>query len=497
MLENRDNPANNYWMGNSADFTDAANWTDGRPTSDDQLFFVGSYGGIPPGSGLPPLPTGNPNTSTTFVAGPYSGHYFPNSYAGIHLISGYAATLGIDFDITFGDYEHAGGATNTPNRNVTITGQFNWTGGTVNSSAYAGEYRLQSGLLGTANPAGNTVSLGSAFRIMQNVNTLLGSTLQMFRGTYNLTNGYGFEVESGGLLNLNPVPKEGVVSPPPPTTKSEITINGQQNPPNNKGRVTVKQGGMCVVKPVERTTENKDWDAEVEFVGETPRLLNFDAVSITDRSVLKFIPTEGDNEGQNGGYIQNSFGINPVIRTLIEAGCTLDCGGKTKVEINDGVFELTERRSNGQPEATQPDITVKSEAAPVAVFIDTDATLRHKGSDTLLLVPLTLKINSSTVALKCFGTLELYAHKSDYASDQIEAVGEVLFGVGTNSTVRMKWFVDNISNPGYADYWVLVKSTGDEITNTPAFDPPPMDFPEYLIPGVSPDKKQFRVLPVW
>ncbi len=210
VLERRENPANNYWLGVNDDFTRPENWSEGLPEEGHDLYFVGNLGG-PGGPGIPLPPGANGNTSTTFVEGiyflppPYGlpSHNFPSKYASIHIVENYAGTLTMPFDIEFGGYTQTCGSTSNPGTNLTVTGTFSWAGGSINTSATAGELRLEgvpSGHIGFA-----TEPIDSGSKIVLKGNAANIGTGASIRGTLTLRNGVGIDVLTGCVLELGDI----------------------------------------------------------------------------------------------------------------------------------------------------------------------------------------------------------------------------------------------------------------------------------------------------
>lgn len=224
LLENREVPTVNYWLGGTGLFTDAGNWSDGVPTSGDDLIFDGTLvqsefpnfglsssefesvgdlgeGGHSAPPSPPPPPVFNSNLGVTFVSN--AG----NVYNSIHLRNSYTGTVTIPLNVTFGGFEQTTGdikQSNTPEMGTqteayTITvdgsianggeaGDFVWTGGTLNSGVNAGVVSIVAVPTATiGNGTDTSYSLGSDLK-------LLDGTVLSASGNIVLSNEAGLEI---------------------------------------------------------------------------------------------------------------------------------------------------------------------------------------------------------------------------------------------------------------------------------------------------------------
>jgi hypothetical protein len=492
-LGDRINPADNVWLGPIDSFTTANYWSLQRlPLPDDTLVFRAPASG----QGNPPLPpTPGSTASVTFASLTPPPPYAPetkDTYAGVRIEGGYTGTLTIPFDLKFGGYTQECGNTSTPGTNVTVTSTFSWTGGNLNTSSTAGEYRIQTPL-GVIDPNGNMVGTGSTIAIQKNAASQLGSSLQVKPGTIDLTNVVQIIVDDACRINLNPAPKK---PSDPPTIPGEIVLNSNPATPDEDGTVYVRRGGYCEIKADSRPPANTDL-ARVTFSGSSAQLRNDGIVYVQDRAWLKFAPAAGTTGG-----IRQTDGLAPIPpRMSIQAGCVITCTGQANVRILVGTLKLEELWASGQPVANQPAVTIEAACNTPAVTIGANAILTREDPTPQVPVKLNIK-GAATVSLQCDGTLELYAKKSEYLNDKITTDGRVVFG--SAAKIGMKWFNNNESFPVYdPPPWTLIESTYVDlggvltaISGNPTFIYLPLNPPyELLVAGVSSDNKKYQVQP--
>ena len=111
-------------------------------------------------------------------------------------------------------------------------------------------------------------------------------------------------------------------------------------------------------------------------------------------------------------------------------------------------------------------------------------------------MPLKLEITGGDISLKCEGTIELYAKRTETKNDTITATGQVV--LTSDSTLQMKWFDGSGSLPTLFSFWTLIKSTyggaGAAITADNNFIYPPYSGSELLTYGLTNDNKILRVV---
>ncbi len=446
-LEKRENPAVIGWLGYTSSYIDPANWDLLRlPQAGDILDFSGPNSG----SGDPPLPPSGSNTSTTFAQGlvypptPNAPVTLPDNYYGIRIRDNYSGTLTIPFHIKFGEYTQECGNTSTPGKNVTIDGSFSWTGGHLNTSATAGEYRI-SVPLGVMNPNGGSVSSGSTIRIQANSAGIAGA-VEMLAGDYTMRIGQSIIVQDESILRIKaPVPRN--LPPPPPPIPGKITVNFEEDGLDKNGELKVDGDSICEVMAKERGESTLP--ARVELKAKEPKLTNYGVVKIMDTSELLFVP----ESGEGGGLHQNS--ADAV--TQIEAGCQITCQHLGKVYIEKGRFELREvRGGDNEPLAEQPDVTIKGpdiEHDYAALQLDPGTFLKRAD------VGPSKKINLRIVGhLLNSGTIEMYASPIANRNDTIEATGRVLLDDQV-SILEVKWFDETGDVRAIGSEWTLITST--------------------------------------
>jgi hypothetical protein len=344
---------------------------------------------------------------------------------------------------------------------ISVAQTLTWTGGTINSNTVTGKLDLKPHASGLIAPTDEgTVNLGSTLTLLGDAINLFGSALTIDNGTVNLNRGKGFVVQKGSKINFAPVPKT--------TLGYSIKIDGKPDNPDDEGYLKIEDGGEGEIKAKNRPANNPTGKAVVEFKGKTPVLVNLGRLELVDRVDLQFLP---DGDGQGQGLQQNDDDTTAFVPVLdIEAGCFITCTKKTRVVITGGTVALTERRAAGVAEANQPSITITAGAeANGALVIAKDATLKR--SDVTPQRRITLDITGADLSLRCAGTLDLYAMKSEDKNDKIVASGKVEFTDDTK--VKLTWFESDTGGlRGVNSTWELVKAgypgPGDAINQTPA-----------------------------
>jgi hypothetical protein len=240
MLESLDArvvPAAYFWTGAvSSDATNILNWNDGTrvplslPDADDDVTI---------GYGSRDCDGLVSNGSAT-------------SFLSLHILSGYSGTVTLGESLSVGVYEQTGAALSQPTsgRDLTVTNEFTWTGGTLNSSNYLANVTLD-GATGLIEPAGGgTVNLGSNFKLSNS------AVATMKEGTINITNdGMVFEVNQNCGMMADPgLNKEIVVAASPGLTlgpdiqiKAGAWVEVRSGTYSNDGRVE-NHGGKFTLK---------------------------------------------------------------------------------------------------------------------------------------------------------------------------------------------------------------------------------------------------------
>ncbi len=176
------------WIGSvSTDATDLSNWSISGASS-----APGSTANLIFGSSAQRNCVGLVSTGTSFAV--------------VTLADNFAYTASLGEDLTFGNFTLAGGAISQPDANsdLTVTGAFNWTGGTLNSSEYLSTFTITgetaTGLFAPA--SAGTVWLGSNFSLED------GAVATMEEGTIEL-NKDGIELCTATRASLNFDPESG------------------------------------------------------------------------------------------------------------------------------------------------------------------------------------------------------------------------------------------------------------------------------------------------
>ena len=196
-----------------------------------------------------------------------------------------------------------------------------------------------------------------------------------------------------------------------------------------------------------------------------------------------------EEDGFNHGFKQTDN--KAVLR--MESGTTIDCQRHTQVSIAGGTLELAQVGTG-----VQKDIRIEENSQfndkPLAwafakLVIGSSGTLKRAENPT---VPVALRVDGE---FYMFGTLEMYANRTEISNDQIIATYRVT--LGDVSTLRMKWFDNTGSLPPLLSYWTLIKSeyTGllPAISNSSHFVPPSLLIGEVLTPLLAENNTELRV----
>lgn len=433
-LEARDNPANNYWLCVDHDFTAAYNWTDGRPTADDHLYFDGGYS----------------DASTGFFVGykylgPYatpSTHFFSSTYAGLHLVNGYDGVITFQSDTSFGVYEQTCGTTTGGSNplTTTVTGTLTWTGGTINSHpTVAGAFNLAAGATGLIAPTnGGTVDLGSTLTLLGNEEEEEGSTLTVKRGTVNLNNGDGFRVMPLSRLNLQ------AKSGPTGFVKLKGVKQGLDKP------VIVSENATWVVETDGRAAGDTSPSTVLLEMAGVGVFGNQGITTVRDRTEL-LIRGAGDADG---GYSQ--FDKNTAV-TNLEAGSMISTFGGRNVVINRGTLNIQTLEVNGQPVAVQP--------AAIISNVDQNG---NRGTALIMMEDTILKMGGARYNrllvrgdFETDGETRLAVSRTSDESDKVIVTGDVTMAP-TRAKLTLRWGAPAapLTVP-VPTVWLLIESTGE------------------------------------
>jgi hypothetical protein len=320
-------PALFTWVGSGsgsgAEFDTLTNWTqDGGaatriPAAGDDLHFMSSLSG-----------------NCADMHGPSSG-----AYASVNLVGGYASTVTLESGFTTETLTMtaAGAAFSQPasGTDITVTEEFQWTRGTLNSSSYLSTLILDGATANIAPastmgfpPPPGTVYLGS------NITLTNGTVATMREGTIEITN-EGMEIDVGDDCQMNVDPGTG--------KKTEITGDvetGETLKIRATGAVRVWSGTFDVVKgKVENdgeftlktgTTATIQWNGNVGFT----RAYRQDSgvTQLYDGSLLKLTGTNID--------------------VVIAGGKLMTVGGDATIEGDLTVSGLAEVLINSGPNET-------------------------------------------------------------------------------------------------------------------------------------------------
>jgi hypothetical protein len=177
-LDGRVVPSANYFLG--GDSFNSADWSAGHyPTYGDDVIFDGSY---------------TSDNCTLSPIGPFNS---------VQLVNGYTGTVTYTSLMSAGSLVLEGGTLNpnSPGRDISVTQDFTWTGGTLNGTSYASALTV-SGSTATATIAptsGGTVNLGSTLNLSGGTVATIGA------GTLNITkDGVNFNVNANSGMLVDP-----------------------------------------------------------------------------------------------------------------------------------------------------------------------------------------------------------------------------------------------------------------------------------------------------
>lgn len=522
-LERRENPADFWWAPvNGLSATTANNWMMGPntpyarwttlPDYDDHLYFQSSNGGdydcniplwaIPGGeSPPPPPPPGAPD------------------FAGLHTVNGYTKTVNIQRSPKIGTVELTSGtiAQSDPAQitlgngggTISVSSLFTWTGGNLNSGSsapYLGYLNLLPAAVGNVTPTAEeatttgTVNLGSSIILLSDTTTQTGSTLSLNEGYYNFNCQVDVQVRDWSTLKIKaPVPKparpNGKITLHQGDVKKDLTKDMKEN-----GVFTNDPEGTITIDTDGKRNFTTNEQAPVEFTADVPKLTNFGKVVISDLVKVSFIPSPG-KDGLGGGLEQkmwkqpNGF-FTGGQKLSIEAGCEIDCQGKTNILLDGlGFLFLTERKDSvGVPLAEQGDILISAMGADEGVRIKQPVTMRHV--DGKVAIP--LKINGT---FYCDGSIEMYAARDTVGtygvSDKITVKKQIVFG--NDADLKVSWLGTGAGS-AFGNSWTLVFSEyvdpnglNAAITGLPTFIPPDATAPDLPVMYRTPDDTELHM----
>lgn len=355
MLEAREVPAINVWIGASDSFNTAAYWTDGVPTADDTLVFTGPTSPPPSPPGGPPLPPIPPP--------PYSQQSvtFPTtssqSYAGIEIKDGYTGTVTFPVSLSFGSYTQTTGSTaQYTETTLTVTSTFNWTGGAVNATTNIATYHLTAVPLGIIGNDSSSLTSGSKIVLDKNV-AGIGSSVQQ-AGVLSVVNGMWTEVLENSLLQMKQI--QAVLPPGGNKPKNDhiVVKKGELQTFDGEtikslkveagGKVSISAKGLKVTDKVPGTNEGVYvTDGEITLAGGA----NLEATNdvYMNKGKLLGVP-DGDKDTFEEITITGGLSISDVTVRLTPANVT----DYTKLivtktaSMNNGTFEVGVKGNSNQ-----------------------------------------------------------------------------------------------------------------------------------------------------
>ena len=211
--------------------------------------------------GQPPPPPGLPDGDDELIFGPMAFNSrdcdnltsATDSFATVRIQSGYNGTVALGEALTFGVFDLASGAIAQPTSgtDLSITGAFTWTGGTLNNTPTEAAVRLTGavGIISAGN--GNTIATGSALTLDAGANIAIGA------GTVDFSNGSPLTVDNGTLTITAPANESVAFTGPEGSYidgKAKIELKAQGNllirnidfAPKN--RLFVNNGGNLTIK---------------------------------------------------------------------------------------------------------------------------------------------------------------------------------------------------------------------------------------------------------
>lgn len=486
-LEARDLPAGYWWSPVVSEYsTDRVNWLKGPgtpyaryaayenlPGPSDDLHFSGGvsnadcvippYGGSPPAPLPPPPPYSPPSPPSPPVSPPPPAHpgdvfnsiKLEGGYSGsvvlardlqvniLQVGSGYLAQK-YDYDLTASGNTHAG--------DLTVSGDFLWTGGSMNAGPRAptynslivpGTFNLAATATGLAQPTdGGTVELGYSVVMQGDEASQTGSTLSMTGGTFEMHNATSILAEGYSTLNLiaisydtaDPVPSlkiDGVDNTEAnvkvaPKAKAVVTSTRGSGDPDNVGTaiVTGKKGG---------TFENSG------------------ATEITNRTTLQINSSPAD---ENGDYTQKAAANQGQVvpATTLETGSAVSCGTvASSFIVETGKLNITNRTPGGS--ATVDGIaviTARDVALWAGAVIDMLGTRYN-----------TLRIEGK---FGYMGEIRMQISTTQDKADLIQVTGKITV-TKTTAKLTLNWGNPNTTLTLYQRNWLLIESVNDIISD--------------------------------
>lgn len=351
FLDDRCVPAALTWTTGAGtnDFYDRFDWVvtgtnttpQNGPVAGDDLTYDGSVSSADcPNLGVLQI---GPGGGGTGPAGPAVGESSGTGLHSLSLINGYGGTVSIvaalqveSFTLSAGDTGAISQPSGYPGNDLTVTGSFTWTGGTLNSTPSYATVNIYGGGTITLPGDGLTLTTGSTLNF-GNPDTS-GNTLM----TTNIS-GSGTLLLNGQNPNaINTNAGAGVL------VASELTSPGKLKGVNNGKTLTISpksywgyigngQGGLGAVAELDVAVVN---NGGYFFVGTTGgQAVGAQAVpNLPANAGLSTVTLTINSGATTFGYTQQTSG-NGVFE--INAGCTVDVSQTKGVSVSAGSVQLT------------------------------------------------------------------------------------------------------------------------------------------------------------
>jgi hypothetical protein len=428
---------------------------------------------MPPPPGVPPPPV-SPPPPPVHAGDVFNSFTSQDGYAGsvelgrdlqVNLLewnSGYLAQKNAT-DLYQSGNTHAG--------DLTVSGEFLWTGGGINYGPRApvhngnivpGKFNLAATATGLAEPTnGGTVQLGSSVTLVASSSDS-GSRLDMLRGAYEIWAGNGLTAENKSNLIMKA--EQGAVG--------KLILKGKTNGGQGDWRVLVHEGATAEVTTTRPAESEQQGTVELdpgEGQGGT-FFFTSGTTTIHNRTVLLLKATGVDGSGN----FRQSAGV-----TNLQAGSHISTEGKGSVSVFAGSFLVKNLMAGTSPAAVQPDAVV---TAPDGMLLSLDATLSMPDPKFN-----TLLVNGEFTS---FGTVELAIGRSVNQSDNVVATKDIF--LSNSSSLSLRW-ADPTAGPRRdpGSTWPLFTSVLEKVAGTPGSvtfpsEPEPLHFDLSL----SADEKQ-------
>lgn len=288
-MEDRTVPAVFYWLGGGNNtFGTVGDWTldpvnkapaAGTPGAGDEAVYDGTVSSAV--------------CAEVGAADPF-GYTYLSSIAAIRAVNGYAGVLGFPRALSVGTFQMTSADAQTDQyTDLTVTGTFTWTGGTINLNTGLVNLILSGATATIAPEGGGTVTTGD------NLNFTNGATGTITAGTINFNNGSVYSLTGTGTT-LTVDTSAGDVNfqqpAPPPAPQPEAVIG--------QGTLEITKGGHNNPKPFPIVVAG-EWD----LIGGTTVNVTGGGSTQYSVSTRAVAPQSGLISIENGSTLQVANGV--------------------------------------------------------------------------------------------------------------------------------------------------------------------------------------------